>query len=266
MNRFQQKCHRRLAHMTTLALLAAVCLASVALAGGGSEEACVGNLCFRGGGSFSPKRLSMTKQTPIALTLEGEIQEKDGSHPPALTKAVVEIDKNAMIDVKGYPTCRPSRIRSVDTRQAEAACGTAIIGIGTADYEVKLAEQPPPVVLDPQIIVFNGGVKGGVTTLYIHADVTVPVLQPIIATVKIKKIHHGRYGTEAIATIPPIANGNGSVRTFQLKIDKKFTYKGNRVSVLTAKCPDDRLQAHTTVYFADGTRLSTEFVRPCRGV
>ncbi len=265
MNKFQHKGRRRLALVTTLGVLAAVVVAGVAFAGSAKEEACIGNLCFKGGGAFAPKKLSKTKQTPLALTVEGEIKEKDGSHPPALTKAIVETDKNGMINVTGYPKCQPQKIQSTDTNHAEKACKPAIIGSGTTDVEVKLAEQPP-IQAHSKLIVFNGGVSGSTTTLYIHAYITVPVPAAIVTTVKIKKIHKGRYGTEAIATIPPIASGNGSVTKFQLKIDKKFTYKGKKVSVLTAKCPDGRLQAHGTAYFSDGTKLSTEFLRPCTGV
>ena len=71
-----------------------------------------------------------------------------------------------------------------------------------------------------------------------------PVPAAIVTTVKIKKIHNGRYGLKSVATIPKIAGGSGSVTSFSLKIDKKFTYKGKKVSVLSAKCPDGKLQAH----------------------
>ena len=82
---------------------------------------------------------------------------------------------------------------------------------------------------------------------------------------KIKKHKHGRYGLKSVFAIPKIANGNGSITQFKLKINKKFTYKGKKVSVLTAKCPDGRLQAHAVSEFDGGPKLTTEFVRPCIG-
>ena len=57
----------------------------------------------------------------------------------------------------------------------------------------------------------------------------------------------------------------GSVTSFSLKIDKKFTYKGKKVSVLSAKCPDGKLQAHVTAKFVDGTRASADVIRTCTG-
>jgi deazaflavin-dependent oxidoreductase (nitroreductase family) len=61
-----------------------------------------------------------------------------------------------------------------------------------------------------------------------------------VTTVKIKKINKGRYGLLATASIPKIAGAAGSVTSFSLVVDKKFTYKGKKVSVLSAKCPDGK--------------------------
>ncbi len=252
--------------LVTLALagVIAVSVAGIAAAGGNKEKACVSNLCFEAGGAFSPKKLSKTKQTPIALTAEGKIKTTDGTHPPALQKVVLETDKNGAIDVKGYPICKAGRVQSRDTPAAKNACKTALIGEGTTTAAVAFAEQPE-VMVHSKLLVFNGGFKGGTTTLYIHAYFSNPVPGAIVTTVKIKKVHHGRYGLESIATIPKIAGGSGSVTQFQLKIDKKFTAEGRKKSVLTAKCPDGRLQAHAVAYFSNGLKATTEFVRPCTG-
>jgi hypothetical protein len=247
-----------------LAGLLAVAVAGVAIGAGNKEEACVSNVCIKAGGSFSPKKLSKTKQTPIALTAEGKIRTTDGSHPPAVKEVIVETDKNGAINVAHYPTCKASKIQSTDTPHAEKACKSSLIGTGKATAAVSFPESAD-VNVNTKLLVFNGGVKGGVTTLYIHAYFSNPVPGAIVTTVKIKKVHHGRYGLESVATIPKIASGAGSITSFQLKIDKKFTYKGKKVSILTAKCPDGRLQAHATAKFANGLKAETEFVRPCTG-
>ena len=66
-----------------------------------------------------------------------------------------------------------------------------------------------------KLLVFNGGFNGGTTTLYIHAYLSAPITGAIVTTVKIKKVHNGRYGLKTVATIPKIAGGSGSVKTFQ---------------------------------------------------
>ncbi|HEX2265577.1 MAG TPA: hypothetical protein VHH14_04780, partial [Solirubrobacterales bacterium] len=78
-----------------------------------------------------------------------------------------------------------------------------------------------------------------------------------VTTVKVKKKKEGRYGLNSVATIPKIAGGSGSVKSFNLAITKK--------GVLTAKCADGKLQAHATSVFADGTKAAATIIRPCKG-
>ncbi len=215
-----------------------------------------GNLELTFNGGFKPKVLSKTKLTPISLTVEGDIKTKDGTHPPALKEFNVETDKNGAINVKGLPTCTAAKLQSQDTKHAEAICRSAIIGSGRATAEIAFPEQAP-IPAPTKIIAFNGGFKGGVTTIFIHGYLTVPTPAAVVTTVKVKKIHHGRYGLLAVSSIPKIAGGAGSVKHFNLTINKK--------GVLSAKCPDGKLQAHGTAVFSDGTRASAEIVRPCTG-
>jgi hypothetical protein len=251
-----------------MVLMALGALMAVSVAGLASAEpptkTCVGNLCFEANGGFSPKALPKNKLAPIALTAEGKIYNSDGTHPPALKEVLVETDKNGAVNVKGYPTCTSGKLQSQDTSHARAICKSSIIGSGKTGVEIAFPESKV-VPVKSDLIVFNGGTKGGTTTLYIHAYITVPVPAAIVTTVKIKKIKKGRYGLLSVASVPKIAGGSGSVTSFSLKIDKKFTYKGKKVSVLTAKCPDGKLQAKATAIFSDGTKAAAEFVRTCKG-
>lgn len=215
-----------------------------------------GNLELEFNGGFSPKVLSKTKLTPITLTVSGKLKTVDGTHPPALKEFNVETDKNGAIEVKGLPVCTASKLQSQDTKHAEAICKSAIIGSGQAKAEIAFPEQAP-IPATSKIIAFNGGFKGGVTTLYIHAYLTVPTPAAIVTTVKIKKIHAGRYGLKAVSTIPKIAGGSGSVVDFNLTINKK--------GVLLAKCPDGKLQARGEAKFSDGTVAKAEVLRTCTG-
>jgi hypothetical protein len=215
-----------------------------------------GNLALTFNGGFTPKALSKTKLTPIKLNVSGKIRTVDGTHPPAMKEFDLETDKNGAINVKGLPVCTAAKLQSQDTKHAEAICKTAIIGSGQATAEIAFPEQAP-IPAKSKIIAFNGGFKGGVTTIYIHAYLTVPTPAAIVSTVKVKKIKKGRYGLSSITTIPKIAGGSGSVTDFNLTINKK--------GVLTAKCPDGKLQAHGTAIFTDGTRASAEIIRTCTG-
>jgi hypothetical protein len=175
---------------------------------------------------------------------------------------LIETDKNGTIDVEGYPTCSSGKLQSQDSAHAEAACKPALIGTGTTTASVAFPDSKD-VKVPSKLLVFNGGQAGGTTTLYIHAYFNKPIPGAIVTTVKIKKINKGRYGLLSVATIPKIAGGSGSVESFKLKIDKKFTYKGKQKSILSAKCADGKLQAHATGVFTDGTKAATESIRTC---
>lgn len=251
--------------ITTLALGA---LIAVSVAGFATAEKPVkvraGNLELTFNGGFSPKTLPKNKLAPISLFASGVIKTVDGTHPPALKEFLVETDKNGAVNVTGFPVCKSGQLQSQDTEHAKAICRKAIIGTGKTEVEIAFPEQPPiPVKSD--LLAFNGGKKGGTTTFLIHAYITVPTPASIVTTVKIKKINKGRFGNYAVASVPKIAGGSGSVKSFSLTINKKYTYKGKKMSILSAKCPDGKLQAHGTAVFADGTKASAEIVRTCTG-
>jgi hypothetical protein len=215
-----------------------------------------GNLELTFNGGFTPKALSKTKLTPISLNASGKIRTVDGTHPTAMKEFILETDKNGAIDVKGLPVCKSGQLQSQDTKHAVAACKSSVIGSGRTTASIAFPESNP-IPAKGKITVFNGGVKGGTTTLYIHTYLSNPVSAAVVATVKITKIHNGRYGLKSVTTIPKIAGGSGSVTDFNLTIDKK--------GVLSAKCPDGKLQAHGTAVFTDGTRASAEIIRTCTG-
>jgi hypothetical protein len=260
MSKIQGMRRGRVLVVAVLGVLIATAVAGIASA----EKVVVGNLEFEADGGFTPKTLSKTQLTPIAFNAEGSIKTLDKTHPPALKEVVLEADKNTAVNVKGFPTCKSGQLQSQDTAHAKAICKSAIIGEGKTSIEIAFPESKV-VPVKSDLLVFNGGEKGGVVTLYIHAYITVPVPAAVVTTLKIKKIHNGRYGLLTTATIPKIAGGSGSVTSFNLKIDKKYTYKGKKVSVLTAKCPDGKLQAKATAIFSDGTKASAGIIRTCTG-
>jgi hypothetical protein len=258
--------------MMALGALMALTVAGIALGAAKPNQPStvqVGNLKLTFNGGFSPTTLPKKTLAQIALTAEGKVASTDGSHIPALTEAVIETDKNGAINVKGYPKCTSAKLQSQDSAHARAICKSALVGTGKTTAEIEFAESKP-LDVPSELLVFNGGEKGGVTTLFVHAYFNRPTPGAIVTTVKIKKIHNGRYGTLSIASIPKIAGGSGSVKSFSLTINKKFTVGGKKVSVLSAKCPDGKLQAHVDAKFlnyktGETTNASTEILRTCTG-
>jgi hypothetical protein len=240
---------------TAIAALIAVSVAGIAT---GAKPVTVeaGNLIVTVNGEFKPTKLPKNKMAPITLFASGKIATKDGKHPPALKEVILKTDKNGAINVKGLPVCKSGQLQARETKAAEKACKGSIIGNGQTTVEVEFAEQKP-IDVNSKLLVFNGGQSGGTTTLYIHAYFAAPVTGAIVTTVKVKKKKEGRYGLSSVATIPKIAGGAGSVKSFNLKITKR--------GVLTAKCPDGKLQAHATSVFADNTKAAATIIRTCTG-
>ena len=206
----------------------------------------------------SPKALSKSKYTPIAFTAAGSVRTADGAQAPPLKEVLLDA-KNSSVDVKGYPACTSGALQARSTKDVEKACPDSIIGKGSTTVSVVFPEQAPIPAKSP-LLVFNGGLKGGVTTFYIHAYLTQPITTAIVTTVKIKK---SGTGLKSVTTIPKIANGAGSVTDFSLKIDKKFTYKGQKHSVLSAKCIGGKIQANVIAKFYDNSQLSADVLRTC---
>ena len=90
---------------------------------------------------------------------------------------------------------------------------------------MAFAEQKP-INVNSKILVFNGGEKGGKTT-YLHPRLLrQPVSGAIVTTVTITKHKHGRFGTLAVAKIPQITGGFGSITKFNLEIIKSVKVGG----------------------------------------
>ena len=243
--------------------VAALALAAATAAAEKPTTVKVGNLVLTIDGGVKPKALPKKEMAPITLDVSGKIATVDGTHPPALKEVVVDTDKNGTIDVRGAPTCKQGQLEAQTSINAEKICRPAIVGSGTTDVEVEFPESKP-IPIKSKLLAFNGGLKGGTTTLYIHAYLTSPVSAAIVTTVKISKEHKGRYGTHSIASVPKIAGGAGSVTAFSLIFDKRlFTYKGKQHGYLMAKCPDGHFDAQAEAVFVNGDKLGGKIVRAC---
>jgi hypothetical protein len=241
-------------------------LAGIAIAKGKGNnkpiKVIAGNLELTANGSFSPTALPRHRLAPITLNISGKIRTLNGEHPPAVKEVVIETDKNGAINAKGLATCTSGKLQAQTTAKAEAICKQALIGKGNTSVQVAFPEQAP-FIAKSKLLAFNGGVKGGKTTVYLHAFLKSPVSAAVVAVAKVSKVHHGRYGLKTVTTVPKIAGGYGSPISFNLKIGRTFTYKGKKQSYLLAKCPDGHLNAKGVGIFSDGSRLAGSLVRSC---
>jgi hypothetical protein len=242
--------------------LVAITAVGVATAAGGETPVTVkvGTLEVTANGGFSPTTISKTKQTPIELKASGEVKEADASHPPAVRELIIEGDKNAEVHVKGIPTCSSAQLQATDSTAAMKACKSALIGEGTTTAQVAFADQRP-INVTAKLLLFNGGEKGGKITWFAHAYFSDPISGAIVTTVTITKHPNGRFGTLAVAKVPQITGGAGSIISFNLAIKKSV----GGVNPISAKCSDGKLKVHVEAKFEDGTKAQTEIIRACTG-
>lgn len=253
-----------------LALSAVMALGLAAVATAKFDVFKVGTLVLEADGGVTPKALPKSKLAPVTVRVKGKIKDTANSHPPALREAVIDFDKNGTINTTGLATCKGGQLEARGTSAAKKVCGKSEVGSGSGKIQISFPEQKPIPVTAP-ITVFNGGTKGGKTTLYIHTFITVPVPAAVVTTVTIKKIKKGRYGLATVSKIPVIAGGSGSVLAFDIKFGKSFNYKGKKQSYLLAKCTDGKFFANIIksvfVNEAEGPRTTTSLkgtiIRPC---
>lgn len=253
---------RQLIWTAVAAATVAVAVVGMAIAAEPPTVVRVGNMVLRLNGGVTPKALPKHELAPMGFHASGSLETVDGSHPPALGKAVFDTDRDIVVGVEGLPACSLARLVARDTGHAEAACAGAVLGKGSATVEVSFPEQPPIHSTGP-LVLFNGGERGGAITLLAHAYVNVPAPTAVVATVRITKQSKGPYGLRIEVEVPPIAGGSGSVVAGSISARRVYTHKGERRSLLSGRCADGRFLARGSFRYRDGTVLTGGLVRTC---
>lgn len=222
---------------------------------GGSLE-----LVFNGG--FLPKSAPRNVPTPVALSFSAEVRALDETDPPPLRELVYKLDRNLGISTEGLPVCK-LRARYQDTQEAERDCGGAIAGQGFMNVGLEHPAPGPVAGHNNRLVIFNGGVRRGVTTLYGYVKTGLPIPTAIVSTIKIIPIDEGRFGSKLTMTIPRIAGGEGFITEFFVTLDREFSRHGEKTAVSTLTCPDHKIRTDAIASFADGTALRARLSRPC---
>jgi len=232
--------------MVVLALSAALAVGAAAIANAAATRIRAGNLVLTFGGAAIPKKLPRHHYAPAKTLIFGKVATSDGTHPSALRESVVDIDKDVRVDPRGLPVCKPGQLTARNTKKAIQVCGKSRIGSGIAHAEIAFPEQKPIEVTSP-ITVFNGGGNARRSKVLIHTFITIPVPAAIVTQVTLRKRGSGIH---AIAKIPVIAGGSGSVLDFRFKLGRTFRFRGQKRSWAMARCPDGvfRVKTPKTVF------------------
>lgn len=239
--------------------------ASVALAGpiGAPVSASDGNSQAYGA-LITPKKLGKKTFAPAALEVTTALSTTSSSGIPVPTTDVqIDFDKGTKIFTKGVPTCDAAKLQNTSTEVALQQCGKAKIGSGTSATLFPSASGTP-LVEQTTVTAFNGVPKGGKPVVLLHAYGTSPVQTTLVLVGTVSNFNKEGYGPRLDVEVPLIAGGAGAIKEFSVKIDKKYKYKGESVSYISAKCPSNKkLKTRSVFTFKDGQTTDPVYSQSC---
>ncbi len=249
-----------------VALVVALSLSLVAVAS--AEIGSSGNILISFHGSIAPVKLPRNEMAPVGVQMGAKIKTKDGEKPPRLSEIILDINSHGLIDNKGLPLCTLGKLHNSSASRAKKVCGDAEIGHGNVTSRVGLPGQGEFSTNGP-LLAFNGRYKGKPAILaHVTSKGTLSITYVIIFVVNKTK---GTYGTSLVAKVPPIASGSGYISAFDLSLKRKYTFKGEKRSYVSASCPlppEVNIAsfpfARSTYVFDDGTKVSSVLQRECK--
>jgi hypothetical protein len=221
-----------------------------------------GSTVFNFDARITPKALPKATPGSAALRVSGRVSTTDGSAPAALTKILVRTDRDVALETAGLPVCKLARILSKNSRDAAKACRRSLLGRGTMTTVVAFPGAAP-ISLRGRLLIFNGAAAHRPPLLLAHMYAQSPTPTAIVTPVRIRRV--GRNGLSAIATVPRIAGGAGFVTSFDAKLGRRYSFKGERKSVISASCSRHRILFGVRAFFANGGSSSGTLVHGCRG-
>jgi hypothetical protein len=214
---------------------------------------------------ITPKKLSKKKFTPATLkvtTLTTSTTAANGVPSPAV-HATIDFDKNAKLYTKGLPTCNPAKLQNQSTEEAERFCGKAKIGGGQAIAFLPVGEKVYTV--EQTVTAFNGVPIGGKPAVILHTYGTTPIQTSLVLVGPVTNYNKEGYGPRLDLEIPLLAGGTGALKEVQVKINRKWRFKGEKRSFISAKCPNSKkLKTRGKFTYRDGQSLTAFSKQTCK--
>lgn len=249
-----------------LSALASLILSLVLVGLAQSERTQHGTLIVSLGGRLSPLTLPRERLAPVAVNLDGSLQTADGSPLPRVKRVELGLPPQGMLSTHGLPTCAQRKIHATKSADALAACRAALVGRGRVDMTVQLPTQEPFAV-HARLLAFNTRV-GERRAVLLHAYTPKPPFAVVLPF--FLRHRSGRFGTALIADLPALGEW-ARFAQFEMTLWRRYTYRGQRRSYLSASCPIPKRFtagffsfARVAYTLADGRKVSTAIARSCR--
>lgn len=216
-----------------------------------------------------PHALPRERPAPVTVHLAGAVRTTDGSTPPQLREISIAMNRAAIVSVAGLPSCSAPRIQQTSTEAALKSCPGALIGRGHFAANVNFPGSPA-FPARGTVLIFNDTSKGRMGLL-LHLYGSSPVRAAFVLPFKITRQSEGRFGTVFATRLPRLASDQGYVTDISLEIGRKYGYRGERRSFISASCaapagfPGAFFElAKATFSFAGGQRLVSRLPGDCK--
>jgi len=247
-----------LKRLTAIAIGLALLLCAAAA---GAALVRTGNLVLVADGGFEPRTLPRNSYAPIDFQGSAKIKSVDGSVPTAVQQAVIDFDRDGHLTTAGLPVCDPARLQDATPTQARSTCAGAIVGKGRVAAEVAL-DGGGSLHVNSALTIFNGPRQNGAPTAILHAQITAPATQTFVISVPITQ-RRGDFRYRATVDVPPIAGGRGALTDIDVKVGRRYRFKGSERSYVAARCRDNVLKTHGRFTFADGIIIYGDVFKAC---
>ncbi len=184
------------------------------------------------------------KKTSIDVTTTTTDAANPAGVPPKTTKAVIKFDpKDIKFDPKAAPKCDPNAIENTTTEAADAVCGQAEVGKGSA----------------VAVLPFGGTVQRfpAVVTAYNRADTKGILLHSRVNDLSTTVVLKGVLNKTTLSVdVPPLGGGVGGLAEFKTKVQK-----GKYVQ---ARCSDRKLKTTSTFTYSDAPAATASDTQSCK--
>ncbi len=219
-------------------------------------------------GRLSPRELPRRGAAPIAVSVGWKLATIDGAAVPELRRLRIEINRQGRFDHLGLPTCPYERIQTASSSRALASCGPALVGQGSFTADIALAGQEP-YPTDGRLLVFNGR-RHGKPVLFGQIYSARPFATSFVIVFEVQKLARGAYGTALSATLPKALSAWGNLTAIEMRLSRRYSYRGARHSYVSAGCPAPPgftkavfPLARTSFDFAGGAKLDSVLTDTC---
>jgi hypothetical protein len=249
---------------------AALLLLALGIAGAAPAEVVQdGNVIVTFNGGISPRVLPREGMAPVAVKVEGTFKSTEEVDPPPQLQTIsIGINRAGKIFDKGLPVCRVREIQPATISVARKICRGAIVGSGRVQVRVHLDNQAPFTFNGP-LLVFNAepsssGQRRLLAQVYGRKPPSAFVLNFRIYEAE------GEFGTVIKTSLPKPARRWAFITHFDMKLQRKYTYKGQKRSYVNAGCAAPKgfpgavfNFARSNFGFAGGNHVTTTLVRDC---